>query len=91
MKHVTYTVTDENGIHARPAGIIVKTAKNFTSAVSIEMKTEGGECRIADAKKLFAVMGLGAKQGTVLTVTAVGEDETEAVMQMEDAMKNAGL
>ncbi len=91
MKNITYTVSDENGIHARPAGIIVKTAKNFSSAVSIEMKTEGGESRIADAKKLFAVMGLGAKKGTVLTVTAVGEDENEAALQMEDAMKNAGL
>jgi len=91
MKNITYTVSDENGIHARPAGIIVRTAKNFASAVSIEMKTEGGENRIADAKKLFAVMGLGAKKGSVLTVTAVGEDENEAVLQMEEAMRNAGL
>ena len=47
----------------------------------------GGE----DAKKLFAVMGLGAKKGSVLTVTAVGEDENDAVLQMEEAMRNAGL
>lgn len=91
MKNITYTVADENGIHARPAGVIVKTAKNFTSAVSIEMKTDGGESRIADAKKLFAVMGLGAKKGTVLTVTAVGEDEEAAVAEMEEAMRKAGL
>ena len=91
MKSITYTVTDENGIHARPAGIIVKTAKAFTSAFSIEMKTDGGESRIADAKKLFAVMGLGAKKGSILTVTAVGEDENDAAVQMEDAMKKAGL
>lgn len=91
MKNITYTVTDENGIHARPAGIIVRTAKGFSSAVSIEVKTDGGESRIADGKKLFAVMGLGAKKGTVLTVTAVGDDEVEAVTEMEAAMRKAGL
>ncbi len=91
MKNITYTVTDENGIHARPAGIIVKTAKQFSSSVSIEMQADGGENRTADAKKLFTVMGLGAKKGSVLTVTAEGEDENEAVSEMENAMRNAGL
>lgn len=91
MKNITYTITDENGIHARPAGIIVQTAKKFTSAISIEMKTDSGEGRSADAKKLFAVMGLGAKKGTVLTITAVGEDENEAAAQLENAMRDAGL
>ena len=55
------------------------------------MQADGGECRTADAKKLFTVMGLGAKKGSVLTVTAEGEDENEAVSEMENAMRNAGL
>ena len=91
MKKITYTVADENGIHARPAGIIVRTAKEFVSSVSIEMKTEGGKTRIADAKKLFSVMGLEAKKGALLTVTAEGEDEERAVTSLEEAMKSAGI
>ncbi len=91
MKNITYTVTDEHGIHARPAGIIVQTAKKYTSAVSIEMKTYEGDSRIADAKKLFAVMGLGAVKGSELTLTAVGDDEDEAVKGLADAMMKAGL
>jgi len=91
MKNITYTITDENGIHARPAGIIVQTAKKYSAAVSIEMKTSSGEGRIADAKKLFAVMGLGAHKGSVLTITAVGEDADDALRGMADAMMKAGL
>ncbi len=91
MKNMTYTITDEHGIHARPAGIIVQTAKKYSSALSIERKTYEGDARIADAKKLFAVMGLGALKGDELTLTAVGEDEEEAVNGLADAMMRAGL
>ncbi len=91
MKNFTYTIKDEHGIHARPAGIIVQTAKKYSAAISMEMKSAAGDARIADAKKLFAVMGLGAVKGSVLTLTAVGEDEEEAIAGLADAMTKAGL
>jgi len=87
----TYIVADENGIHARPAGVIVQAAKKFASSVTLSVKTETGEVKKADARKLFAVMGLGAVRGTVLTITAEGEDEETAAAELEDAMKKAGL
>lgn len=78
MKTFTYTIQDQFGIHARPAGLIVKEAQKYTSAITIE-----GNEKSADAKKIIAVMALGAKQGTVITVKAEGADEAEAA----DAVK----
>ncbi len=56
MKEFTYVITDTEGIHARPAGELVKKAKEFTSSISIFK-----EGKKADAKKLFGLMGLGVK------------------------------
>lgn len=86
MKSITYQITDKNGIHARPAGIIVQCAKRF----SADIQLENGE-KSANAKKLFALMQLGVKSGGTVTVTAVGEDEEEAVRCLCDTMREAGL
>ena len=58
MKQFTYTIKDELGVHARPAGLLVKLAKKYTSKVTIEK--DGKAC---DMRKLMAVMGLGIKAG----------------------------
>lgn len=91
MKKITYTITDENGIHARPAGVIVQTAKKFASTITLGIQTKDGAEKRADAKRLFAVMGLGAGRGTVLSVVAEGADEEEAATQLEQTMRKAGL
>ncbi len=70
MKEFAYTIKDEVGIHARPAGLLVKLASEFKSDVSIE---KGG--RIADAKKIFSVMTLGVKCGDEVKVKIEGTDE----------------
>lgn len=73
MKTFQYEVKDELGIHARPAGMLVKVAKGFQSKVMIEK----GEKK-ADASRLMAVMSLAVKQGETVTVTVDGEDEDAA-------------
>lgn len=73
MLKFTYTITDAVGIHARPAGLLVKKAKEFASRVTI-IKAE----KKADSKRLFAIMGLGVKQGETITVEVEGEDEVAA-------------
>ena len=73
MKQFTYTVKDELGVHARPAGLLVKLAKKYSSKVTLEKN--GKSC---DMRKLMAVMGLGIKQGETITVTVEGEDEAVA-------------
>ena len=63
---------DELGIHARPAGILVKKLSGVKSNVTIEVKEKG---KSADAKRLMAVMKMAVKQGDVVTVSIEGEDE----------------
>lgn len=78
MKSFNYVITDEVGIHARPAGILVKEAKKYASKVTVHM----GE-KSADAKKLMALMGMGVKQGDEVTVSVEGDDEESAAAEME--------
>lgn len=73
MKKFEYVIKDEVGIHARPAGMLVKEAKKFQSKIVI-----GKEGKTAEATKLMAVMGLGVKCGQTVEVEISGEDENEA-------------
>ena len=82
MKSFEYTITDEVGIHARPAGILAKKVKEFQSVVTISK-----DGKSAEAKKLMAVMGLGVKKGQTVTVTVEGADEETAVVEMEKFFK----
>lgn len=78
MKSFTYVIKDELGIHARPAGLLVKEAKNFTSTITLEC----GEKKVS-AKGLMSVMGMAVKQGNEVTVSAEGEDEEAAIAALE--------
>ena len=69
MKTFDYTITDEIGIHARPAGLLAKEAKKYASVV-----TSGFNGKSAQATKLMAVMGLGVKKGHTINVSVEGED-----------------
>lgn len=74
MKEFTYTIKDEMGIHARPAGLFVKEAAAFPCVVTI---TKDG--KEVDAKRIFGVMGLGVKCGQEITLKTDGEKEEEAM------------
>lgn len=82
MKEFRYTITDSEGIHARPAGEFVKEAKKFASGVKI-VKGE----KSADAKKIFGLMSLGVKQGEEILVQIEGTDEEEAATGLEKFLK----
>ena len=73
MKTVTHVIADPLGLHARPAGLLVKLAAGFESAIVVTTSTG-----TADAKRIMALMRLGAKKGTLLTVTCSGSDEDAA-------------
>lgn len=73
MKTFEYTIKDELGIHARPAGILVKEAKNYESKIKI---TKGQ--KTAEATRLMAIMGMAVKNGDTVTVSIEGPDEDQA-------------
>lgn len=74
MKQFTYVIKDKDGIHARPAGLLIKEARKCKCDVTISKGNNE-----VDAKRIFGVMSLGAKQGDQITVTTSGEDEEEAM------------
>ena len=84
MKKINYTVVAEAGIHARPAGLLVKQAASFKSDMKLLNEENGKE---ADLKRLMAVMALGVKQGNSIVVTVEGEDEDEAYTVLESFLK----
>ncbi len=73
MKEFDYTIQDALGIHARPAGQLVKVVKGFSSKV---MLNKAGKA--VDATRLMSLMGMGVKQGDTLHITVEGADEAEA-------------
>lgn len=82
MKTFTYTIKDEVGIHARPAGLLAKKAKEFESTVTIEK-----DGKLVNASKLIALMGLGVKCGETVKITVEGADEESAAEAMEEFFK----
>lgn len=84
MKQFQYTITDPIGIHARPAGLLAKAAKELDSTVTVR-KEDG---RSAGAAKLMALMALGIKCGDTVTVTVEGGDEDAGLAKMEEFFKN---
>lgn len=78
MRSFTYTIKDELGIHARPAGMLAKTAKALDSEITITK----GEKNVG-ASKLMALMGLGVKCGDTITVTANGGNEDAALEEIK--------
>ena len=69
-----YTIKDSVGIHARPAGALVKLAKKYKSEIRFSVGDKS-----AKADSILALMSLGAKQGTRLKIEVHGADEDEAL------------
>ncbi len=82
MREFKYVITDAEGIHARPAGELIKLVKDFQSTITIAK-----DGKSADAKRIFGVMGLAAKQGQEITMTAEGPDEDAAISAIEAFLK----
>lgn len=68
-------------MHARHAGMLVKQTSQYKSDITLAK----GD-RSANAKGILALMGLGVKQGDVVTVTIEGEDEDIAVVELKNYM-----
>ena len=82
MKSFEYTITDPVGIHARPAGVLVKEIKKYASTVTVNK----GE-KSVNALKLMSLMGMGIKQGDTIRVDVEGADEENAAAEIEAFFK----
>jgi phosphocarrier protein HPr len=70
-------------LHARPAGLFVKTALGFQSSLTV-----GSNGKLANAKSILAVLALGAVGGTVLKLSAEGDDAAAALDALAACVTN---
>ncbi len=78
MQSFEYVIKDELGIHARPAGMLAKKAKEFDSEIIISFDNKS-----VNATKLIGVMGLGIKKGDSIKVSVSGNDEDKAISEIK--------
>ncbi len=83
MKSFEYKITDMTGIHARPAGLLVKLSKSFKSKLTMQKDEKNADC-----KGLFSIMGLNVKFGDKITISAEGEDEDLAISKLTEFFEN---
>ena len=78
MKKFNYTIQDKAGIHARPAGVLVKKASSFASTITLEK-----DGVVVDLTKMIALMQLDVQCNEVVTITVDGTDEDVAAASMQ--------
>lgn len=86
MTNFKSKIIDPVGLHARPASIIVGVASKFSSKIIISSGDKKG-----NLKSIMNIMSLGIKKGEEVTVEAEGEDEKEAIAEIEKVMKENEL
>jgi phosphocarrier protein len=85
MKEFNYTIKDAVGIHARPAGQLVKLAKGLDSTITITKAD-----KTVNVTQLMKLMGMGIKCGDTVNFKIEGGDEEASAKAIEDFM-NANL
>ncbi|MDQ0225196.1 phosphocarrier protein HPr [Metabacillus niabensis] len=86
MVEKTFTITNDAGLHARPATALVNAVNSFTSEVNLEANG-----RTVNLKSIMGVMSLGISKGAEIKITATGSDEEAALEAVERAIKTEGL
>lgn len=81
-----FIVANEQGLHARPATMIVNLANSFKSDIKL---TYNGVS--VDMKSIMGVLSLGVKRGSQITITAEGEDHLEAMKAISNQLASFNL
>ncbi len=82
MGEFNYTITDDIGLHARPAGQLVKKAKEYDARITLACNEKS-----AELTKLMAIMAMGVKCGDTVTITTEGADADRAATELETFFK----
>ncbi|MDR1893934.1 MAG: HPr family phosphocarrier protein [Spirochaetales bacterium] len=83
MKELTLTITNETGLHSRPADLFVRTAKLYESSIEV---TKGE--KKANAKTIIKVILLNVCQNDPITLTAEGPDEEAALADLRGLVES---
>ena len=80
MQRLSFTLTNETGLHARPASMLVKKANSFQADIQIRNLTTNSTA--VDAKSILLVLTLGGEQGHQIQIDIQGKDEAQAVQEL---------
>ena len=83
MKEISVTVVDPVGLHARPATVAVNAASKFKSEIKVSYKGKA-----VNMKSIMGVMSLGIPTQSEVTISCEGEDEDEAIEQIEEVLRS---
>ena len=86
MVKKNFRITNENGVHARPATSLVNEAMLYKSDITLEALRKK-----VDLKSIMGVMSLGIYSGVTIEVVANGEDEVEALEGIKKQIISLGL
>ena len=84
MVKIDVTITNNIGLHARPATFFIQKANSYKSSIWVEK-----EDRKVNAKSLLGVLSLGIAKGMTVTLIADGSDETEAIEGLVELIQNS--
>lgn len=76
------TLTNPEGLHARPAALFVKEANKYESNLEIV-----SESRKINGKSIIGIMSLGAFHGEEITLSASGPDEEEMIKSLSELLE----
>jgi phosphocarrier protein len=82
---ISATLPPDVALHARPAGVFVREASRFGSSIAVSANGKS-----ANAKSILEVLGLGAVGGTELTLTAAGDDASDALASLAGLVPRLG-
>lgn len=80
---ITLIINHPVGLHARPATLFVKIAKQYSSNITVTCKN-----KVANAKSILNILSLGADRGSEITIQAKGEDEEQAVKALQELVES---
>lgn len=83
MYSESIVVQNKTGLHARPAASFVQTASKFKSNITIEK-----DSKQANAKSMLSLLSIGASMGCMVSITAEGEDENQAVTTLIELIRS---
>lgn len=81
-----FVISNQEGLHARPATTLVSKANQFKSDITITY-----DDTTVDLKSIMGVLSLGAERGSLVVIEAKGSDETKAMEAISEHIRQMNL
>lgn len=78
MKTFSFELSNDHGLHARPASLLIQTCSKFTSQISLIKNDQKFNC-----KSMLGILKMAGVKGDALTIEIEGADETEALNEVK--------